>query len=175
MTSHFEHYLLNTVNYDFLNKFAYEKISKIPTLLNVTLHFTFKFYNFKLLIMSLVVLEILTGKKGSVMKSKTSNISVKLRKGSPIGCKVVLRKKESVKFLSILFDNYKSVKCAKRAILHKDGLSLSTVITNVLTLPELENNYHFFKNLGSLNVKFVTTATTQNELNFLLKSCKLQK
>lgn len=173
MTFYLKDYLTNTVNYDFLNKFVYKKISKIPVLLNTTLYFKFKVYNFKALIMSLVVLDIVCGKKGSITKSKVSNVSLKLRKGSPVGCKVVLRKKESEKFLSVLFDNFVNIKHTKNIGFDKQGFSLSTVIPNVLLLPELESNYQFFKNLEHLNIKLASTAKTKNEFYFLLKSCKL--
>ena len=174
MTFYFKHYVADTLKYDFLNKFNYENISSIPSLISITLHFKFKNYSLKLLVTSLSVLEIITGKKGFITKAKISNITLKLRKGSPIGCKVVLRKKEALKFLSTVLDNFKNIKNEKSIILHKDCLSLSNVIPNVLSLPELESNYHFFKNLGQLNIKFTTTAKTQQELDYLLKGYKLQ-
>lgn len=58
-------------------------------------HLSFKGLNFdkKKIIVSLFLLELLSLQKGFLIQSSSNNILLKIRKGSPVGCKVTLRKK----------------------------------------------------------------------------------
>jgi len=96
-------YTKNFVKYDLLLKFNdYKKISQIPKLKKIILSYEFKKYDFKLLLSSIVALELITSQQPCITRSKVSNISLKIRKGNPIGCKVTLRKK----IMEAFFLNY---------------------------------------------------------------------
>jgi large subunit ribosomal protein L5 len=93
MTS-FENYYINIIKYDLVNKFYYKNHKKIPKLNKIILNFNCKNINFKLLISSIIALELITTQKSIITSSKKSNITLKIRKGNPIGCKVTLRKEK---------------------------------------------------------------------------------
>jgi len=165
-----EEYSKHVVKYDLINKFQYKLITKIPTLHFITLSFNLQRWNFKLLLSALAALELITLQKSILTKSKFSNISLKIRKGQPIGCKVTLRK---IKMNSFLFNvlnkklNNLTFKNSK-----KNNL-ISLKINNILIFEELEQNYQFFKNLSNLNINIKTTNCSIKEFIFLTNSYKL--
>lgn len=87
-----KNYNENIVKYDLINKFEYTTINNLPKIKKIILSFNFKKFDFKLLISALIALEIISLQKCSLLKAKKFNISLKIRKGNPIGCKVILRK-----------------------------------------------------------------------------------
>ena len=105
--------------------------------------------------------------------SKKSNIFLKLKKGLPVGCKVILRNNKSLKFLISFINNQKLIDNNYKTSFNNKESSTNLTVSNVLNLPQLQNNYHFFKNIGNLDVKLVTTAKNHKELIYLLNSYKL--
>ena len=160
------------VKYDFINKFNYKLINNIPKLVSITLSFNLKKFNIKLLISSLAALQIITLNKGVVTKSKVSNISLKIRKGQPIGCKLTLNNNAMYKFLNKILNksiiNFK----IKNPILNK---VFSIKIKNILIFKNLERNYQFFKNLSNLNITITISNNNLNEFLFLLNLFKFYK
>ena len=173
MTYFYKEYSTKIVNYDLLNKFKFKNISSLPRLSNVVLKFDFKTYDYKLLIKCLSMLELLSGKRGIVITSKKSNIFLKLKKGLPVGCKVILSNNKSLKFLISLINNQKLLGNNYKTSFNNKESSTNLIVSNVVNLPQLQNNYHFFKNIGSLHVKLVTTAKNHKELIYLLNSYKI--
>jgi len=174
MSFSFKQYIKNTVNYDLLNKFAYKNVSKLPVLSNVDLQFRFKTYNLQSLITSLSALEIISLNKCKIVRTKSSNISLKLRKGSPIGCKVTLRKTKALIFIVGLINTlFIEIKTFRSGI-GDTGLYSERVIPNTLIFPGLSGNYHFFRLLDGLHIKLLTTSKTNEELDYLLRSYKLK-
>ena len=103
------------VKYDLLNKFCYKNIGEFPKLISLNLSFNNKKYDLKFIVASLVALELITLKKGQIIFSKKSIISLKVRKGNPIGCRVSLTKRKMYEFLSKLLDTtvfYKKKSCS---------------------------------------------------------------
>lgn len=174
MSRFLKEHVVSTVNYDLLNKFVYKDVSKLPVLSNIDLQFRFKTYSSESLFISLSALEIIGSNKCYVLKTKTSNVSLKLRKGSPIGCKVVLRKNDALNFIVLLINTLPIETKQNSSSVNKLGYFLERFISNPLVLPGLSGNYHFFRKLGGLNVKFITTSKTDKELNYLLRSYKLK-
>ena len=103
-------------------------------------------------------------------------MELKIVKGTPIGCKVILRNNNLLKFLNKLLN-----KCViqnsntKVNDENKKGFSFSFKISNLMLFEELEYNYIFFKSLSSLSVTFITTAMSKNEFIYLLNSYKIKK
>ena len=169
----YKEYSTKIVNYDLLNKFELKNLSSLPYLSNVVLKFDFKTYDYKLLIKCLSMLELLSGKKSILIMSQKSNIFLKLKKGLPVGCKVILRNHKSLKFLISFLNNQKLIDNNYKTSFNNKESSANLIVSNVLNLPQLQNNYHFFKNIGNLNIKLVTTAKNHKELIYLLNSYKL--
>ena len=161
-------YSKKIVNYDLLNKFNYNSLNELPHLSNIILKFDFKKYDYKLLIKCLFILELLSGKTPSVILSKKSELSLKIKKGFPVGCKVNLHREFS-SILNIIVTIQKSM-CYKFKI-SKNYIDID--IANVLNLPQLQNNYYFFKNIKNLNVRILVTSNNQKEMFYLMNSYKM--
>ena len=102
----------------------------------------------------------------------TLNMDLKLKKGLPVGCKVILRNNRSLKFLISFINNQKLLSNNYKTSFNNKESSTNLMVSNVLNLPQLQDNYHFFKNIGSLHIKLVTTAKNHKELIYLLNSYK---
>lgn len=173
-------YLINfynkTLKYDLYNKFNYQKVEKLPKLKKIILNFGCKTTDIKNLSASLLALELITHKKGTLTTSKKPNILLKIRKGHPVGCKVTLTKQIMFNFLEKLIiqifpktKNFEGLKVSRNL---KPNM-FSYDIHNTFTFTELEEHYHLFNNLQKLNITFVTQTTNKKELLFLLKSLQL--
>jgi large subunit ribosomal protein L5 len=163
-------YTEKVVKYDLINKFQYKMPTKLPSLKFVTLNFKLKRFDIKLLISSLASLELITLQKGVLTNSNVSNVSLKIRKGQPIGCKITLRKNKMNNFLFQLLNKTLN-KCTVKTV--KNNNLFSIKISNILVFKELEQNYSFFKNLSNLNINIKTTNCTFQEFLFLINSYKL--
>lgn len=175
--SFLEYFYYNIVKYDLINKFKYKKIHQIPKFKKIVLHFNFNNINLKQLASGILALELLTTQKSFLIKSKTSNISLKIRKGYPIGCQVILRKTLMYQFYSKLliqfFLNIKQIKLStKKKIVKKFNNSFSFEIEKILFFSELGNHYHVFNKLSNLKIVIATNSSSSYELFFLLKSFK---
>lgn len=164
----------NIVKYDLINKFNFTNINNIPKFQKITLSFNFNKYDFKLLVSALIALEIISLQKCNLLKSKTSNISLKIRKGNPIGCKVTLRKINMQLFFFKLLNNISLLKKNKLTMFKNLNINNITLkLNNTLMFTELEKNYQFFKKLPGLNLTISVNSSTNNFILFLLKSYKL--
>jgi len=166
----FESYYNNIVKYDLINKFYYKNHKKIPKLNKIILNFNSKNLNSKLLFSSIMALELISTQKSVITLSKKSNITLKIRKGNPNGCKVTLRKEKMYTFffrlISEIFLNLKLFDGFSRKKFKNSVNSFSFKIPKSLFIYELENFYHFFKNLPDLQIVIVTNSLSSNELIF---------
>ena len=96
MNNILENYYRKIIKYDFINKFYYVNVNEIPSIKKIILNFGCKNIEIKNISGCLLSLELITKKKGSLTRAKRSNILLKIRKGQPSGCVVVLKKKRNV-------------------------------------------------------------------------------
>ena len=161
----------NTINYDLLNKFIYNSINVIPKLKFININLSLKTNNLKLLISYLAAFKLITKQNGVVVIAKNSNITFKVRKGTPIGCKIVLRKTKMFLFYLYLFN--KSFLPLNKNKLSKNLFSFQ--IKNIFLFKDLELNYQFFNNLDFFNVNIVTATICKNQNKFFLNSYKIYR
>ena len=167
-------YNKNVVKYDLINKFNFVNSNKIPCIECINLKFSFKKYEFKSLISALIALELITGQKSTFITSKTFNVSLKIQKGDPVGCKLVLRKKKMHNFLYQLLNRFELNKKILKNLGENNFSFYSFKIKNVLSFNQLEKNYVFFKNLHNLHVGIVFSPNLNfKKFKFLLKSYKI--
>lgn len=168
-----EYYYINIIKYDLINRYNYKNIREIPKLTKIVLNFGCKTSELKKLSTSSLFLQLITTKKGMLTVSKRSNIILKIRKGNPVGCKIILVKTSMYKFLSKLL--IEILPRLKNRILLKKTLYNNTLtynFENIMIFKELEKNYLVFSLLKNLQVTFVTNAITNEEFFFLLNSFK---
>jgi large subunit ribosomal protein L5 len=80
------------VTYDLINAFFYQNVPQIPKLKKIVLNFGYSKSNLKYLMSGLLALEFISLKKGKLTKSRNLNLLLKIKKGNPVGCKVILKK-----------------------------------------------------------------------------------
>jgi large subunit ribosomal protein L5 len=152
-------------------------LQNLPKLEKIVLHFSYNNPNIKILASSLLSLELITTKQGTLTTAKNSHILLKLRKGNPVGCKVILQKTLMYHFFTkLLVDIIPQMKEFKKIDFQSDILQpvvLPYQLKNVFVFSELEQNYNLFNNLSNLNIIIVTNIMTKKELLFLFNSFKL--
>jgi len=171
-----ENYYKKIIRYDLINRFGYTHLNDIPKLKKIILNFGCKSFELKSIVASLLALELITLKQATVTKSKRANILLKIRKGYPVGCLVILTKSEMyvffLKLLTEVFPNLKDFKGLN--VSRKNEIkSFSLTLTDLITFKELEKQFYLFTNLPPLNIVLVTNTKTRIELMYLLNSFKL--
>ena len=173
----FQTYFHQIIKYDLINTFFYPSLLEIPKLKKIILNFGYRKSNLKYLVSGLLALEFISYKKGKITKSKHLNVFLKIKKGNPVGCKVVLRKSTMHFFyLKLLTSIFSKTKQSQTSHLQWNlGLvkSVSFRLKNPLFFAELENQFQFFKDIPQLDITLLTNSQSQKELVFLLKSIKL--
>lgn len=169
-------YYHKIVKYDFINTFNYQNLNQLPDLNKIVLNFGYSKSNLKYLISGLLALEFISSKKGKLTKSKNLNLLLKIKKGNPIGCKVILKKNYMrlfyFKLITLIFSKVKSSQLPKFPCHLQTPKSVSFQLRSPLFFAELENQFQFFRSIPSLDITLCTSSQSQKELLFLLKSIK---
>jgi large subunit ribosomal protein L5 len=172
-----KHFYENTIKHDLVNKFLYLNTKKIPKIKKIILNFGCNTNEIKCLAASLLALELITNQKGILTQTKYSLITLKIRKGSPVGCKVTLRKNIMLNiisnFLIKIFPKLKNFEGLTINYKIKQK-TLSYNFNDLFIFSILEEHYYLFNNLPKLNITLVVhNIKTKQELFFLLKSVQL--
>jgi len=171
-----ETYFHRITKYDLINTFSYQNLVKIPKLRKIILNFGYQKSSFKYLVSSLLALEFISCKKGDITKSRHLNVFLKIKKGNPVGCKIVLKKSTMhffyLKLLTSIFPKIKQSQTSKLQWNLKLIKSISFQLESPLLFTELENQFQFFKDLPRLDITLLTNSNSRKELFFLLKSNK---
>jgi large subunit ribosomal protein L5 len=172
-----EHYYEKIIKYDLINKFSYTNLRELPKLKKIVVNFGCKSFDIKHLASALLALELITTKRGSLTKSKRANILLKIRKGHPVGCALILKKSDMYQFffklLSEVFPNSKDFKGIHSNYKKSDKTSFSFTLKELIAFEELGSHFYLFNKLPSLNITLITNTKTQKELFYLLNSFKL--
>ena len=171
-----ENYYKKVIKYDLINKFFYNQLKDIPELKKIILNFGCKNFEIKNIAAALISLELITTKQATVTKSKRANILLKVRKGYPVGCIVILTKSKMYQFffklLTEVFPNLKDFKGIKVSKNLKNK-SFSLTLLDLIYFKELEKQFYLFTNLPPLNIILVTNTRNRKELVYLLSSFKM--
>jgi large subunit ribosomal protein L5 len=171
-----ENYYKQVIKHDLINKFFYNQLNDIPELKKIILNFGCKSFEIKNIASSLLSLELITTKQGTVTKSTRANILLKIRKGYPVGCMVVLTKSKMYQFFfKLLTEVFPNLKDFKGINVSKNlsNKSFSLTLFDLINFKELEKQFYLFTNLPPLNIILVTNTKTQKELIYLLNSFKM--
>ena len=114
-------------------------------------------------------MEIITGQKAVITKSKKSIANFKIREGMPIGCKVTLRGEKMYEFADRLI-NLALPRVRDFRGVNPNGFdgrgNYSMGIKEQLIFPEIE--YDKVDKVRGMDICFVTTANTDEEARYLL-------
>lgn len=171
-----ENYYKKVIRYDLINKFSYNHLDEIPKLKKIILNFGCKNFEIKHIASALLSLELITTKRGSLTKAKRSNILFKVRKGSPVGCVVILKKNKMYNFFfKLLVEVFPNLKVFKPINIYKksEKTSFSFTLKDLVNFKELEKQFYLFINLPPLNITLIINSKTKKELIYLLNAFKL--
>lgn len=152
-------------------KFAYKNRMQVPKLDKVVINMAIGEAkdNVKVLDSAVRDLEIISGQKAVITKSKKSIANFKLREGMPIGCKVTLRGEKMYEFVDRLINlalprvrDFRGVN--PNAFDGRGNYALG--IKEQLIFPEIE--YDKVDKVRGMDIIFVTTAKTDEEARELL-------
>lgn len=170
-----KNYYNQVLKYDFINKFYYGKIDKIPKIKKIILNFNCKNFEVKKIATVALTLELISSKKSVITRSKKISINLKLRKGHPIGCKVILTGKHLENFLFKLLNkiwpNLKNFDGLMQYVRSKNSFSFS--LKDLVNFDELNSNFYLFSNLPTLNIVIIYNTKNNKELLFFLYSLKI--
>ena len=172
----FKYYKQAIVKHDLINTFFYANPTKVPSFKKLVLNFGSQKSNFRQLISSLLALELISSKKSNLTKSNHVNILLKIKKGNPVGCKIILKKELMYSFylrlITSIFPKIKKLQKNQQQKNLKVTKAVSVRLQNSLVFTELESQYQFFKSIPSLDITLITNCNSQRELFFLLKASK---
>ena len=152
-------------------KFAYKNRMQVPKLHKVVINMAIGEAkdNVKILDSAVRDLDIISGQKAVITKSKKSIANFKLREGMPIGCKVTLRGEKMYEFVDRLINlalprvrDFRGVN--PNAFDGRGNYALG--IKEQLIFPEIE--YDKVDKVRGMDIIFVTTANTDEEARELL-------
>ena len=172
--SHYKEVILNDL---FLNKHFANK-HRVPKLEKVVLNLGVKdiTQDKRKILSSLLGAEVITGQRALITKSRKPLISLKVRKGMAVGCKVVLRKSLMYafldRFISITLPLVKNFQGFYQSLITMDG-NLSLKLREPLSFLELEYEYDTFLELPPIDITFVTTSVGKKESLSLLSSLQV--
>ncbi len=171
-----EKYYENIIKHDLINRFFYKNNKEIPKLKKIVLSMNCKNSEIFNLASVSLFLELISNKTISIIKSKKANVVLKIRKGYPIGCKIVLCKTFMEIFLfRFINDSLPKMKNIKTEILSSKikKNSVTYCIKNLSIFNELEEYYNLFTKLPALNITMIFNAQNINETEFLMSSLKI--
>ena len=168
-------YYKKIIRQDLTNKFIFTNNKKIPKIKKITLNFGCKNFSIQKFAVTILALEMISLKKGTITVTKKPNVLLKIQKGQPAGCKVELKNHNIYLFLTKL--NLEIIPKLRNF----QGFNIEKQISNFffqipgnnILLKEFENHYPLFSNLPTLDINIFTTTKNSKELLFLAKAIKL--
>ncbi len=154
-----------------MKEFGYKNFHQVPRLEKISLNVSMgeALQNSKLLDTAVAEMRAISGQKPVVTRAKKDISNFKLRKGSPIGCMVTLRRERMYEFLDRLIHvalpqvrDFRGL--SKRSLGGKGSFSLG--IREQVMFPEI--GVDTVDKVHGMTVSIVTTAKTENEVQALL-------
>ncbi len=167
-----DHYTNSCVP-ELMTEFSYKNVMQVPKIEKVTLNMGLgeAVHNPKIVESAANEMTQISGQKSVVTRARKSIAGFKLREGMPIGCRVTLRGDRMYEFLNKLIHVAIPRVRDFRGIKSKgfDGRgNFSFGIKEHIIFPEID--YDKIDKIKGLNITITTTAKTNAEGHFLLKS-----
>lgn len=108
MTTRLETHFNKIILYDLILQNSYSNFFKIPRINSINLNFGLKDFliDSKKILNILIYMELLINQKPVITKSKKNILTLKIKKGNIVGCKLTLRKKFIYFFRKIYLFSY---------------------------------------------------------------------
>lgn len=175
--SSLNNYYRKIIRHDLVNKFYYKDLKKVPELKQISLNFNCTGSDLAVIASACLALELVSKGSSKITKSKKAVLSLKLRKGQPVGCVTALRSKEMYSFLyKLLFEVFPFTKEFTRLDFSNQASitgNFSFTINNLIYFKELEKTFYLFNRLPPLNIVILTNIQTPVEFVYLFQAFKL--
>ena len=162
-----KNFYLTNIRYQLLNKFIYQKLVEFPKLEKIILNFESKKIDTKTLFSGLLAFELIASQKGLLTKTVNINITLKIRKGNPAGCKLTLKKNKLFELFTYFLLNILPKIKQNKFNLNKNNISYK--IKKTLAVLKLETHYYFFNYLSNLNLTILVNTKKKEEILFFYK------
>ena len=178
MNQNLKKHYQNIIIYDLLTKSNFKNIFEITKIIKICLNIGFKNSNIekKKLINMIVLLKLITNQEPFLTKSRKNNILFKIKKGSIVGCKITLRKKNIYVFLEnfylFILPNFRNQNINYN---FKNQNIVHFQIPNILSFFELETEFLKFKNIPPIDISIHTNSKNNQEFISLLNSFMMIK
>lgn len=165
-----EKFYKKTIRYDIVNKFSIKNINCLPKIKKVILKCNFRKPKLDNLISTLLGLELITSKKCKISYSKKTNLLLKIKKGDPIECYIIIKSKKMFDILFFIFYDIIPKLNNFDFPLNKNNNNIFNItIKDPFIIKEIENNYNYFKKFNYFSINIITSKNTF-ESRFLIKS-----
>lgn len=174
-----EIFFFNNFRYTALNKYFFTSLKKVPKIKKIVLTLKISKYKIKDLALNFLILELIqnitSNTRIQIIKTKKPNLILKLRKGTPIGCKIIINSSfqifEILNKLNInitLFNKTSKKNITKQ--LCKIDNSLTIPIKNVLSIKQINRFYNLFiNNHFNFNINIFFSNKLKQEISFVYK------
>ena len=168
----FEEFYKKKVLPDLMKELKIKNPMRVPRLEKVIISSSIKeaTQDIKALDRAVEEIALISGQKPVLTRAKKSIANFKLRQGTPIGCKVTLRRKQMFEFINRFINMVLPRTRDFRGVSDKgfDGRGNCTLgITEQIVFPEID--YDKVDRTRGMNITFVTTARNNQEGRLLLK------
>jgi ribosomal protein L5 len=163
----FKNFYLTNIRYQLSNKFIYRKLIELPKFQKIILNLKSKKIDIKTLFSGLLAFELIANQKGYLTKTANINITLKIRKGNPAGCKLILQKDKLFELFAYFLLNILPKTRQSKFNFNKNSISYK--IKETLTILKLETHYYYFNYLSNLNLTILVTSKKKEEILFFYK------
>lgn len=168
----------NIIAYDLVTKFNI-KNKKLPRFSKFVISFHSNNISFINLLISSLSLDLISNQKSHYILSKVNhNLNIKVKSGYPTGCKVTLRKKKMMCFISDIFVTNDIKNMRLNAVNFKESVdkNIQFCISDLTSFKFVEDNYFIFRELSKIKVSIAATNTiNKKNLLFMFSSFKMLK
>jgi large subunit ribosomal protein L5 len=161
-----EYYYNNVLMQEFLTKYLYKNVYQLPKLNKIVVSMTLSQTSLKGLLPLISALTIISSQKPFLLTSKRVYITLRVKSGLPVGCKVDLRGKRKFFFLEKLVLSILPRLKEFSVSLQRNVVSIS--LLNLFIFKEIEKDYEYFPNLPQLKIHLVMNVSAFKEIYDLL-------
>lgn len=162
-------FLNKTFKFEQINKNYYSILTELPKIKKIVLSFKLNVFSLKMLAIHFLILQnIAETKKGSIIRAKKANILIKIKKGNPVGCKILLtnNKKISLFLKKLLYELF----VFKPSRLSVNDNCFSTKLDDIF----LVSKENFFNNFTSIKKQKLSVAiyyeAKKSEIAYILNT-----
>jgi len=161
-----EYYYNHVIKQDFLSKYSYENVYQLPKMNKIVISMSLSQSSLKSLLPLISALTILSTQKPFILSSNRVYLTLRVKSGVPVGCKVDLRGKRMFFFLEKLI--FSVLPRLKEFSVNFRKNVVSLYLFNLFVFKEIEKDYEYFPNLPKMNIHFVISASNSREVYDLL-------